>query len=282
MEVRKVGIIGLGELGNGLVRLIALKGYAVQAVDKREERLIECKRWLEESGRRKEGEEWHDIASKVGFSTEIGGMRDCELVIEAIGEDLEAKQKLLRDLEEVTSHEAILGTTTSCHSVTGVARRLIRAERVVGMHFIRPVERVKLVELVRGEKTKEALVEIVDAFCRSLEKETIVVKDLPGLLVNYLFVPYMNQAIEAYDQGLASREDLDTAIRMGLGYPMGPLELIDLIGLDKHLELTSALYDRLGDRRFFPPPILRRMVDAGKLGRKTGEGFYRYEQSDRT
>ena len=145
--------------------------------------------------------------------------------------------------------------------------------QVVGMHFLPPPQGNRLIEVVRGESSSPEALEGAQAFCRELGKEPVVVKDSPGFIVNYLFVPYMNQALEAYEHGLASKEDLDTALHMGLGYPQGPLELINQIGLDEHLELTKALYERLGDQRFAPPAILQRMVAAGKMGDKEGSGF---------
>ena len=218
------------------------------------------------------------ILSRIQFAKEMIGLEKPELIIEALPEELEPKKKLLADVSLVVKEDALLATTTSCYLVAEIAQAAKNPQRVLGMHFIPPFETNKLVEIVRTEKASEQYVNLANEFCGKIGKETVTVKDSPGFIVNYLFVPYINQALNYYDCKLADRETLDTVIQMGLGYPKGPLALIDELGLDSHLKICIELYERLKDPRFAPPPILMRMVAEGKLGRKSGRGFYSYEE----
>ena len=261
MEIEKVGIAGFDGLGSGIAHVVAGAGYDVAVWDENEQVL--------EKG---------DIQTRMTFSTDMTVLKGTDLVIESVPEDLDLKKKILSDLSDLVKGETVLATSTSCYSVTEISQAAKNPQRVLGMHFFKPVLDVKLVEVVRALDSSQEIIDLIMDFCGKIGKETVVAKDSPGFIVNYLFVPYMNQALDYYDHGLADKEGLDTALRMGLGYPKGPLSLIDQSGLDEHLHLTSVLHDRLKDSRFAPPPILKTMVDGGKLGKKTGRGFYTYDE----
>jgi len=284
MQIKKVGIAGFSGLGSGIAQVVARAGYPVavwdvdeQALDRGRFELIESLDGAIESGTLN-NEEKESILSRMILSTELTLLKDVDLVIESVLEDLDLKKKIFSDVSGLVTEEAVLATSTSCYSVTEITRAAKNPQRALGMHFFKPPPDVKLVEVVRAVDSSQEIIDLVVDFCSKIGKETVVAKDSPGFIVNYLFVPYMNQALDYYDHGLAHREGLDTALRMGLGYPKGPLTLIDQSGLDDHLHLTSVLYDRLKDPRFAPPPILKRMVDGGKLGKKSGRGFYTYDE----
>ena len=284
MQIEKVGIAGFDGLGSGIALLVARAGYSVAVWDADEELLDRGKSELNKSieGAVESGtlnkEEKDDILTRMIFSTDMTALKDADLVIESVSEDLDFKKKVFSDVSDLVTGEAVLATSTSCYSVTEITRAAKNPQRALGMHFFKPTLDIKLVEVVRAVDSSQGVIDLVVAFCAKIGKETVVAKDSPGFIVNYLFVPYMNQALNYYDHGLADKEGLDTALRMGLGYPKGPLALIDQSGLDEHLHLTSVLYDRLKDFRFAPPPILKRMVDGGKLGKKSGRGFYTYDE----
>lgn len=271
MRIERVGIAGFGELGNGITHLVASAGYTIAVWDTSQESL--------DSGRSSFNasmdeafdsgmlttEKKDNVLARITFDTDLANLKKSDLVIESVPEDIELKKEVFSELSDVVAEEAILATTTSCFSVTEISQPVKNPERVLGLHFFEPPQSIRLVEVVKAERSSQETISLALDFCAKIGKETVVSKDSPGFIVNYLFVPYMNQALEAYDHYLANKEDLDTAIRMGLGYPKGPLELINLIGPEKYLHLTSILYERLGDPRFAPPVILKRMVDGGKL-----------------
>ena len=284
MQIKKVGIAGFGGLGNGIAHVVAGAGYPVavwdadeQALDRGRSELIESLDGAVESGTIND-EEKESILSRMILNTDLTALKDVDLVIESVPEDLDLKKRIFSDVSGLVTEEAVLATSTSCYSVTEITRAAKNPQRALGMHFFKPPLNVKLVEVVKAVDSSQEVIDLVVDFCGKIGKETVVAKDSPGFIVNYLFVPYMNQALDYYDHGLAHREGLDTALRMGLGYPKGPLTLIDQSGLDDHLHLTSVLYDRLKDPRFAPPAILKRMVDGGKLGKKSGQGFYTYDE----
>ncbi len=286
MQIKKVGIAGLDGLGTGIAHVAASGGFSVAVWDSDKKILDRGKQALNESIERAvesgaiNKEDKENILSQMIVSTDITALKDADLVIESVSEDLDLKKRIFSEVSDRVRGDAVLATTTSCYSVTEICRAAKGPERALGMHFFKPAPDVKLVEVVRAVDSSQAVIDQIVDFCAKIGKETVVAKDSPGFIVNYLFVPYMNQALEYYDHGLADKEGLDTALRMGLGYPRGPLALIDQLGLDEHLHLTSVLYDRLKDSRFAPPPILKRMVDGGRLGKKTGQGFYTYDETD--
>lgn len=285
-NIKTVGILGFGETAQGIAHVVAGAGYDVMVWERDEASLDQGKAAFEASMDKRVGsgtltqERKAEILDRITLTRNMDDLKGCDLVIESVLEEIETKKGLCADVSEVVAEKAILATNTSCLCVTQIAQAARQPDRVLGLHFLNPPETKKLVEVVKTEQTSQAVIETALGFCSKIGKETVVVKDSPGFIVNYLFVPYMNQALEAYDHGLASKEDLDKALEMGLGYPMGPLKLIDLMGLDEHLRITSVLYEQLADQRFAPPPILRKMAHGGKLGRRTNEGFYAYPDED--
>jgi len=201
---------------------------------------------------------------------------DCDLIIEAIIEDMEEKKKVFSQLDEICPPHTILSTNTSSLCITEMASVTNRPEKVLGLHFFNPVPVMKLLEIVCTILTSEETLEIAKRFGSSLGKTTIIAKDTPGFIVNLLLVPYLLDAIRALESGVATKEDLDCGMKLGCGHPMGPIELLDLVGLDTTLYIADAMYEEFKDPRYAAPPLLRRMVLAGKLGRKSGKGFYDY------
>ncbi|MBD0337786.1 MAG: 3-hydroxyacyl-CoA dehydrogenase family protein [Thermoleophilia bacterium] len=211
---------------------------------------------------------------RLSLTTDLGDLAGCDLVVEAAFEDLAVKHDLFRELEAAVAGDAILATNTSALSVTQIASVLERPERVVGMHFFNPAPLMKLVEIVRAERTAEDVFDTAYDFAALLGKEPIRCNDTPGFVVNRILIPLLNDCVRVLDEAGVSPEDLDKAMRHGAGWPMGPATLVDLVGIDIHVHASEALYDKLREPRMAPPPRLVRMAQAGKLGEKSGEGFY--------
>jgi len=285
MGEQTVGVLGCGTMGSGIAQVAAAAGRSaiVFEVDQSalEAGLGRIERSLAEGVRRGKLDEQEGAAirSRIRGTTSWADLRPCQVVVEAIVENLAAKQEAMRALSDVLEPDALVATNTSCLSVTEIASSYRHPERVVGLHFFNPAQVMKLVEVVRAVETTDEAFELAYEFARGIGKEPIRTKDSPGFLVNRLLIPYMNQVMQAYDDGLSSRDELDAAVELGLGYPMGPLKLGDLVGLDVALHAAEALYADTRQEEFAPPPLLRRMVKAGRLGRKTGRGFYDYAQT---
>jgi 3-hydroxybutyryl-CoA dehydrogenase len=285
-DIETVAVLGFGTMGAGIVQVCAQAGHDVVVLEDSDERLEAGRQRLEgdlEEGVRREKvtEEARDeTLARVRGTTEVGELSGAGVVIEAVVEELEVKRELLPAVADAVGERAIMATNTSALSVTALAATVPRPERFGGLHFFNPAQRMKLVEVVAAEQSSEETLNALEAFAEGLGKQPVRTKDRPGFLVNRLLMPYLNQVIQAYDDGLASAEDMDTALEMGLGYPMGGLKLLDLIGLDIHLHATSAAYEQTHDLHFSPPPLLRRLVSAGYLGRKAGRGFYLYGKED--
>ena len=283
----KVAVLGFGTMGAGIAQVCARAGREVVVLEETEERLEGGRRRLEaflEEGVRREKvteEERNETLARVWGTTEVGDLVGSGLVIEAVVEDLENKRALLPAVANVVGESAILATNTSALSVTELAATVARPERFGGLHFFNPAPLMKLVEVIAAVQTSEETLDSLESFAREIGKEPVRTKDRPGFLVNRLLMPYLNQVVQAYDDGLATAEDIDAALEGGLGYPMGGLKLLDLIGLDIHLHATSAAYEQTHDPHLAPPPLLSRMVDAGYLGRKAGRGFYDYDNGGR-
>jgi 3-hydroxybutyryl-CoA dehydrogenase len=218
------------------------------------------------------------VAARIRTGGPLFGVRDADVIVEAAPESLELKAELFRSLDARAKPSAILASNTSSLSITRLARETTRPELVIGMHFMNPVPVMKLVEVVRGTLTSEGTLRSVVALSERLGKECIVSQDRPGFLVNRILVPLLNEACFAIEQGVGTKEDIDTGARLGLGHPLGPLELADLIGLDTVLSIAEILHRDFGDSKYRPSPYLRNLVQAGLLGRKTGRGFYVYDQ----
>lgn len=285
-DIETVAVLGFGAMGAGIAQVCAQAGHNVVVLEDSDERLEDGHQRLEgdlEEGVRREKvtEEARDeTLARVRGTTEVGELSGAGVVIEAVVEDLEVKRELLPAVADAVGDRAIIATNTSALSVTELAATVPRPERFGGLHFFNPAQRMKLVEVVAAEQSSEETLVTLEAFAEGLDKQPVRTKDRPGFLVNRLLMPYLNQVIQAYDDGLASAEDMDTALEMGLGYPMGGLKLLDLIGLDIHLHATSAAYEQTHDLHLSPPPLLSRMVSAGYLGRKAGRGFYLYGKED--
>jgi 3-hydroxybutyryl-CoA dehydrogenase len=285
-DIETVAVLGFGTMGAGIVQVCAQTGHDVVVLEDSDERLEAGRRRLEgdlEEGVRREKvtEEARDeTLARVRGTTEVGQLSGAGVVIEAVVEELEVKRQLLPAVADAVGEQAIIATNTSALSVTALAATVPRPERFGGLHFFNPAQRMKLVEVVAAEQSSEETLNALEAFAEGLGKQPVRTKDRPGFLVNRLLMPYLNQVIQAYDDGIASAEDMDTALEMGLGYPMGGLKLLDLIGLDIHLHATAAAYEQTHDLHFSPPPLLSRMVSAGYLGHKAGRGFYLYGKED--
>ncbi|GGM47628.1 3-hydroxybutyryl-CoA dehydrogenase [Micromonospora sonchi] len=284
-EFTSVGVVGLGTMGAGIVEVFARNGIDVVAVEISEAALERGRAHLTGStdravARGKLAEADRDaLLGRVTFAVGMDALRSADLVIEAVPERLDLKQRIFAELDRVCQPEAILATNTSSLSVTEIAVATARPEQVVGLHFFNPAPVMKLVEVVRTVVTSPDVVADLEALCGRLGKVDVTISDRAGFIANALLFGYLNQAVDMFETGYASREDIDAAMKLGCGLPMGPLALLDLIGLDTAYEILNTMYRHGGrDRRHAPVPLLRQMVTAGLLGRKSGRGFYTYER----
>ncbi len=285
MEIKKVGILGFtGAMGRGIAQICAQAGYQVIASSRSEERMAKgiasidaaLARGVERGRLTKEDKE--AAMSRIKGTTSIKDFHDCDLAIEVAVEDLEVKKKAFAELDAVCPKHAILASNTSVLPVVEMAIVTKRPDKVVGLHFFNPASAMKLVEIVRPITVSDETIEISKEFAKSVGKTPVVVPDTPGFIVNRLAVPFMLNAMRLLESGVASKEDIDTAVTLGLNHPMGPLTLADLIGNDIVLSMADGIYQNLQDHQYIAPPLLRRMVAAGWLGQKTGKGFYDYKK----
>ncbi|GIF71219.1 3-hydroxyacyl-CoA dehydrogenase family protein [Asanoa siamensis] len=283
-EINTVGVVGLGTMGAGIVEVFARSGISVVAVEVTEEALARGQATLVGSIDRAVAkgkmtpEQRDEIFARVGFAAGFGALHDVDLVIEAVPEQLPLKQRIFAELDQVCKPDAILATNTSSLSVTEISVATTRPNQVIGVHFFNPAPVMKLVEIVRTVVTAPEVVADVEALCARLGKTDVTINDRAGFIANALLFGYLNQAVSMLEARYATREDIDAAMRLGCGLPMGPLALMDLIGLDTAYEILDTMYRRGGrDRRHAPVPLIKQMVTAGLLGRKTGRGFYTYE-----
>lgn len=284
MQIKKVGVVGCGLMGSGIAQICAQSGYETMVSEVNEELLNKglgtIKSQLTKSVQKgkltKEDEE--GILGRLKGTTKLSDFSGCDLVIEAIIEKMELKKQVFSELDRICPKHTILASNTSCLSIIEMAAATQRASQVLGMHFFNPVPLMRLVELVRTIATSEETMNTAIEFSKSLGKKIVIAKDTPGFIVNLLLIPFALDAIRALDNGLASKEDIDTGIRLGLNYPMGPLAMLDFVGLDTTYYIACAMYEEFKDPKYAPPPLLKQMVTAGWLGRKTGKGFYDYSQ----
>ncbi len=283
-EIRTVGIAGCGTMGAGIAIVAARAGFRTIVFDAREEALARARRqtegFLAKSVQRKklQAAQVDKILSDLSGTTRLEDLAPCDVVIEAVFEDLKGKRDVFAALHAVCAPQALFASNTSTLSITEIAAGSGRADRFVGMHFCLPAQLMKLVEMSPGLSTSEESFRRAWEFCLALGQQPVRTKDNPGFILNYFLVPYNNDAIRMVEAGVAEPADIDRAMKTALGYPMGPLELLDLVGLDTQLLLCEALYAVTHEPRAACPPLVKRMIAAGHLGRKTGRGFYTYDR----
>ena len=282
MDVERIGVVGAGTMGRGIAQVCAASGFGVvmsdvsagavaaglASIEKQLARAVEKERM---SAAEKDA-----LLSRIETTTGIETMAGVDVCIEAATENPDVKLDLFRALESVCREDAILASNTSSISLTKIAGACARPERVIGMHFFNPVPLMKLVEVIRALQTSDATFEAARALADRLGKTVVAVADSPGFVVNRMLVPMLNEAVYALSEGLASAEEIDLAMQLGLSHPIGPLRLADLIGIDVCLDVMDVMYRDFSDSKYRPCPLLRKMVDAGRLGRKSGRGFYEY------
>jgi len=287
MRIKKVGVVGCGFMGAGIVQVCAQSGYEVAVAEISEQILSKGLATIEyylnrgvEKGRLSQND-GDSTRARISGSTALEALNDRDLVIEAIPEDMEPKKRVFLKLDKVCPRHTILCSNTSCLSVTELARATSRPTKVIGTHFLSPVPPSKLLEIVKADTTSEETLTTVKEFGRSLGKEILVAKDTPGFIFNYLLLALTGAAVRLLENGVASAEDIDKSMTLGLGHPIGPLALADFNGLDVGYMVARAMYERSKDPCLAPSNVLTRLVESGRLGRKTGEGFYKYKEENR-
>ena len=283
MAIKTVGVLGCGLMGAGIAQVCAAAGYRtiVREVDQTflDKGLGRVRKFLEDGvARGKVTADARDTTlANLSGATSVDALKDCDLIIEAIIENLEDKRQTYAALEQVVAAHTILLSNTSSLCITELAAATRRPDRFGGLHFFNPVPLMKLVEVIRALTTSDETYQTVFAFAQSLGKEPITAPDRPGFIVNRLLVPYLLDAIRAYENGLGTLEDIDKGMQLGCGYPMGPFTLLDFVGLDTTYYIANIMFEEFREPAYAPPPLLKRMVLAGRLGKKSGQGFYKYE-----
>jgi 3-hydroxybutyryl-CoA dehydrogenase len=268
MDIKKVGIVGCGLMGSGIAEITARAGYDVVVTEVTEEFLKKGISRIEASTQK----------AVIKGTTDLNELKSCQLVVEAVIEKMEEKKRIFAQLDRICPPETILASNTSSLSITEIAGATSRPEKVLGLHFFSPVPVMRLLEVIRTLMVNDDVVQVGVDYGKAIGKETVVCKDAPGFIVNQLYLPYTLVAIRQWERGLASMEDIDRAMTLGLNYPMGPFTLMDFVGLDIHYNACMAIYEETKDPAYLPPLTLKKMIQAGQLGRKTGKGWYDYSK----
>jgi 3-hydroxybutyryl-CoA dehydrogenase len=282
VAVQRIGVVGAGTMGNGIAQVFAQAGFDVRLVDAAAGALDRAKTTIEKSlaklveKSRLTAAERDGALERLSTGTNVDLLADSDYVVEAIFEDQQAKQSLFARLDQLTRPDIILSSNTSSISITALGAATNRPERVLGMHFMNPVPLMSLVELIRGQATSADSMLVAAELCMRLNKTAVEASDYPGFIANRILMPMINEAIFALMEGVGTADSIDKVMKLGMNHPMGPLTLADFIGLDVCLAILEVLHEGLGDPKYRPCPLLRRMVAAGHLGRKSGQGFYRY------
>ncbi len=272
--IKKIGVVGAGTMGRGIAQVFALYGFPVVLVDRDKKTLDGA---LEKIKEHTDPELWKGVNSLITTSKSMKKLKTCDVVIEAVFERMQVKRAVLESLKDVVKKSAIIATNTSSISINELAAFVNDESRFIGMHFMNPPKVMKLVEVIRGERTSDETTDKVCGLAEALEKVPAVVNDSPGFVSNRLLFALIGEAIRLLESGVATKESIDTVMKFGMNHPMGPIELADFIGLDVCKEIMLYIYDMSSDEKFFPPEILVEKITHGKLGRKSGEGFYKYE-----
>ncbi len=284
MAIHKIGVVGSGQMGSGIAQVSVQSGYEVymtdaaqQFIDRGLSRITESWNTMLAKGKISEAD-LQTYQAHLHTTMDMNDFRDCDIVIEAIIENKDEKVAIFKKLDAILQPEALLLSNTSSIAITELAAVTQRTAKVAGLHFFNPVPVMKLVEIVRALETSDETVETLNAFAASLGKTSIIAKDTAGFIVNFLLIPYLIAAVRMYENGTATMEDIDAAMKLGTGYPMGPFTLMDYVGLDTTLFAAEVIYNDFPDPAYAPPALLKRMVAAGKLGKKSGKGFYDYSK----
>ena len=281
--MERLGVVGAGFMGTGIAESAAAAGIEVALYEPIEPQVAKSRERIATSleravsGGKRSSEEAEALLARITWSHQLDSIADAELVIEAVVEDTEVKVKTFAELDRILADDVVIASNTSSIPIAGLAASTGRPERVLGLHFFSPVPVMKLVEVVVGIETSDETVERAEAFAERIGKTAIRTKDRSGFVVNFLLVPFLMAAVRMYEEGFASREDIDEGMKLGCGHPMGPLALCDLIGLDVLYSVCDSLYEEFKRDEYAPPPLMKRMVVSGHLGRKTGRGFYEYD-----
>ncbi|MFC5590543.1 3-hydroxybutyryl-CoA dehydrogenase [Sporosarcina soli] len=282
MDIKNVMVIGAGQMGLGIAQVLAKSDFNVLVNDTNEQALDNGMKTIEKlltrsvEKQRLTGTDKTEILNRLHPSTTLADASSCDVVIEAVVENMEIKASLFSELDKMAPAHAILATNTSSLSITEIAAHTNRPAQVIGMHFMNPVPVMKLVEIIRGLQTSDETYHQIEQMAKQLDKTSVKISDLPGFAANRILMPMINEAVFALHEGVASVEDIDTVMKLGMNHPMGPLTLADFIGLDTCLYIMEVLHEGFGDSKYRPCPLLRKYVNTGWLGKKTGRGFYQY------
>jgi 3-hydroxybutyryl-CoA dehydrogenase len=281
-EITRVGVVGAGTMGNGIAQVFAQSGFDVTLIDAADGALERARATIDKSlgklvekGKLQADERTASLA-RIGTGTTVEGLANADFIVEAIYEDTEAKKALFASLDRITRPEVILASNTSSISITTLGAATTRPDKVLGMHFMNPVPLMTLVELIRGQATSSDAMATASALCLRLGKTAVEAADYPGFIANRVLMPMINEAVFCVMEGVGTPDAIDTVMKLGMNHPMGPLALADLIGIDVCLDIMEVLHRGFGDSKYRPCPLLKTMVAAGRLGRKTGRGFYEY------